>query len=180
MMIVLASVGIGHVRDTGFTDAPAGFTMICHLYLALSQGELHLQSTDPTVQPFLDHNMLDHEFDRTRVREQLRISLELAKTPQMSEFLGELRSPTWNDLSSDEKMDDWILRESTTGHHISGTCKMGPYDDGMAVVNQYGRVHGLQGIRVADASIMPDCIRANTNVPTMMIGERMSDLIKQN
>jgi choline dehydrogenase-like flavoprotein len=55
---------------------------------------------------------------------------------------------------------------------------MGPYDDGMAVVNQYGRVHGLQGIRVADASIMPDCIRANTNVPTMMIGERMSDLIK--
>ena len=55
---------------------------------------------------------------------------------------------------------------------------MGPYYYGMAVVNQYGRVHGLQGIRVADASIMPDCIRANTNVPTMMIGERMSDLIK--
>ena len=178
MMIIMCSIGIGHVRTSGYSDSPPGLTMIAHLYLALSQGELHLQSTDPKVQPFLDHNMLDHEFDRTRVREQLRISLELAKTPQMSEFLGELRSPTWNDLSSDEKMDDWILRESTTGHHISGTCKMGPYDDGMAVVNQYGRVHGLQGIRVADASIMPDCIRANTNVPTMMIGERMSDLIK--
>ena len=55
---------------------------------------------------------------------------------------------------------------------------MGPRDDRMAVVDQRGSVHGIECLRVADASIMPDCIRANTNVPTMMIGERMSDLIK--
>ena len=69
------------------------------------------------------------------------------------------------------------MREATTGHHISGTCKMGQSEDSMAVVDQYGRVHGLDNIRVADASVMPDCIRANTNVTTMMIGERISDFM---
>ena len=67
----------------------------------------------------------------------------------------------------------------TTGHHISGTAKMGQDTDEMAVVNQFGRVHGVDGLRVADASIMPDCIRANTNVTVMVIGERMADLIKE-
>jgi len=69
------------------------------------------------------------------------------------------------------------MKEVYTGHHISGTCKMGPSRDPMSVVNQYGRIHGLENIRVIDASIMPDCIRANTNVTTMMIGERLSDMI---
>ena len=70
------------------------------------------------------------------------------------------------------------MRNLGTSHHISGTCKMGPASDPMAVVNQYGRVHGLEDLRVADASIMPDCIRANTNATTIMIGERVADFIK--
>ena len=68
---------------------------------------------------------------------------------------------------------------ATTGQHISGTCKMGPDSDDMAVVDQYGRVHGMENLRIVDASIMPDCIRANTNVTTMMIAERVSDFIKE-
>ena len=71
------------------------------------------------------------------------------------------------------------MRRATTSHHSSGTCKMGPASDSMAVVDQYGRVHGIDGLRVADASIMPDCIRANTNATTMVIGERIADLIGQ-
>ncbi len=67
----------------------------------------------------------------------------------------------------------------STSQHISCTCKMGPSSDPMAVVDQYGKVHGIEGLRVVDASIMPDCIRANTNVTTMMIGERVADWIKQ-
>ena len=82
-------------------------------------------------------------------------------------------------LASDDALDDWVMRNVSTCHHISGTCKMGPESDDMAVVDQYGKVHGLEGLRVVDASIMPDCIRANTNVTTMMIGERVSDFIKQ-
>ena len=66
-----------------------------------------------------------------------------------------------------------------TQHHISGTCKMGPGSDSMAVVDQFSRVHGLQGLRVVDASVMPDVIRANTNATTIMIAERVADWIKE-
>ena len=62
--------------------------------------------------------------------------------------------------------------------HISGTCKMGPASDGSAVVDQYCRVHGLENLRVADASVMPNVVRANTNSTTIMIGERVADWIK--
>ena len=74
---------------------------------------------------------------------------------------------------------EFVRREVTPGQHISCTCKMGPPNDPMAVVDQYGKVHGLQNLRVVDASIMPDCVRANTNVTTMMIGEHISDFIRQ-
>ena len=87
--------------------------------------------------------------------------------------------PTDEELASDRSLDDWLMRRATTSHHSSGTCKMGPASDSMAVVDQYGRVHGIDGLRVADASIMPDCIRANTNATTMVIGERIADLIGQ-
>src|SRR5262249_51772686 len=92
-------------------------------------------------------------------------------------ILGERLAPSDADLASDAALDAWMLREVTTTHHISGTCKMGPGADPAAVVDQTGKVHGLEGLRVADASIMPDCIRANTNATTMMIGERLADLI---
>jgi choline dehydrogenase len=69
------------------------------------------------------------------------------------------------------------MRNTGTSHHVSGTCKMGPATDEMAVVDQHGRVHGLENIRLADASIMPDCIRANTNVSSMTIGERVAEFI---
>ena len=72
-----------------------------------------------------------------------------------------------------------MRRDVTIGHHISGTAKMGPHDDEMAVVDQFGMVYGVDRLRVADASIMPDCIRANTNVTVMVIGERIADLIKE-
>ena len=71
-----------------------------------------------------------------------------------------------------------MMRNVRTSHHISSTCKMGPDSDPLAVVDQYAQVHGLEGLRVADASIMPDCIRANTNATSMVIGERVSDFIR--
>ena len=84
-----------------------------------------------------------------------------------------------SDLESDDNLNAWMRRDVTTGHHISGTAKMGPHDDEMAVVDQFGMVYGVDRLRVADASIMPDCIRANTNVTVMVIGERIADLIKE-
>ena len=82
------------------------------------------------------------------------------------------------DLASNDVLDQWLLRNVSTMHHICSTCKMGPESDALAVVDQYGRVHGLAGLLVVDASILPDCPRANTNVVTMMLGEHIADGIR--
>ena len=103
----------------------------------------------------------------------------LAEHADFRDIVEDRIEPTDADLESDDSLDDWLMREVSTAQHISCTCKMGPASDSMAVVDQYGRVHGLEGLRIVDASIMPDCIRANTNVTTMMIGERVSDFIRQ-
>jgi choline dehydrogenase len=146
--------------------------------LAMSKGELRLQSTDPTVQPILDYRYLEDEFDRRRMREMVRLAVKLFEHPDFEPIVAGRNEPTDEELASDEALDAFIARDISTGQHTSGTCKMGPASDPLAVVDQYGNVHGLQGLRVVDASILPDCIRANTNVTTMMIGERVSDFIK--
>ncbi|ETW94966.1 MAG: hypothetical protein ETSY2_48855, partial [Candidatus Entotheonella gemina] len=142
-------------------------------------GELRLTSNDPTVQPFLDYRYLEEEADRERLREAIRLCVRLAEHETFKDIIAERVEPTDADLASDEALDAWLRREVTTSQHISCTCKMGPESDPMAVVDQFGRVHGIRNLRVVDASIMPDCIRANTNVTTMMIGERVSDFIRQ-
>ena len=112
-------------------------------------------------------------------RQAIRLALRLAAHPALQALLRDRVSPTDADLASDQALDDWLRQNIGTSHHVSGTCKMGPAADPMAVVDQYGRVHGLDNLRIADASIMPDCIRANTNATTIMIGERIADLMRQ-
>jgi choline dehydrogenase len=150
----------------------------CSLQLALGAGELRLTSADPHVQPLLNYNYLTDPFDRERMRKAVRLAVRLAQDPAFKDLVIERVLPTDADLSSNDALDDWLMRNLGTSHHVSGTCKMGLTSDAMAVVNQYGRVHGLDGLWVADASIMPDCIRANTNATTIMIGERVADFIK--
>ena len=103
----------------------------------------------------------------------------LEEHPQLKKLIQSRKNPLDSDLESDDNLNAWMRRDVTTGHHISGTTKMGPHDDEMAVVDQFGMVYGVDRLRVADASIMPDCIRANTNVTVMVIGERIADLIKE-
>jgi choline dehydrogenase-like flavoprotein len=153
--------------------------MICHLDLAIGSGELRLTSTDPTIQPLLDYRYLDGASDRRRLRDSVRLCVKLAKHESLRPLLGERTQPIDAEIQSDDALDDWLRREVSTGHHVSCTCKMGPVSDSMAVVDQFGKVHGVKGLRVADASIMPNCIRANTNVTTMMIGERVADFVRQ-
>jgi choline dehydrogenase len=138
-----------------------------------------LTSTDPHVQPVLDYNYLADPFDLMRLREGMHIVLSLLEHPAFQEIVAERVYPANEDLATEATLDAWMMRNATTSHHSSSTCKMGPAGDPMAVVDQFGKVHGLEGLRVADASIMPDCIRANTNVTTMVIGERIADFIRQ-
>ena len=179
MMVFMNSFASERVNRGGDRMEPLGVRMIAILDLALSSGELRLTSSDPNVQPFLDYRYFDDPFDRQRMRDLVRMCLKLAEHEDFRDILDERVEPTDDDLESDDALDDWMLREATTGQHISCTCKMGPSSDPLAVVDQYGRVHGLNGLRVVDASIMPDCVRANTNVTTMMIGERIADFMRQ-
>ena len=153
--------------------------MMAALLHPLSCGELKLASTDPEVQPTLDYNYLADPFDRDRLREAVRMCLTLAEDVHLKDFMGERLDLTDGDLATNEDLDQWLLREATTFSHISGTCKMGPSSDPMAVVDQYGRVRGIEGLRVVDASIMPDLVRAPINPAVIMIGERIADLIQQ-
>ena len=152
--------------------------MNASLQLAMGQGELTLQSTDPHVQPFLNYNYYQEEEDLRRMRDGIRLAVRVAEQPMYQGVLEDRVTPTDADLASDEALNDWLRRNSGTSHHISGTCKMGPDSDPMTVVDQYLKVKGVDGLRVADASVMPDCIRANTNATTIMIAERLSDFIK--
>jgi choline dehydrogenase len=177
MQILMSSYATGRVDRGGDGRSNPSLVIQPVLNLAVGQGELRLQSDDPTIQPLLDFNLLAEEEDRRRLRDALRLSVRLAEHAAFRGMLGERIAPDDATLASDEALDAWMLREVTSTNHISGTCKMGPAADRLAVVDQRGRVHGVEGLRVADASIMPDCIRANTNATAMMIGERMAELL---
>ena len=150
----------------------------CVLNLAAGSGELRLASTDPHLQPVLDYRYLQEPRDRQRLREAVRIVVGMLEHPSLQGIVAERLTPTDEELASDDALDVYLMRNATTAQHISGTCKMGPASDPLAVVDQYCRAHGLENLRVVDASVMPDCVRANTNCTTIMIGERISDWLK--
>ena len=155
------------------------FTIIIALQNASTAGELTLASADPKAQPRLDYRYLTDPWDLQRLRNAVRQALAICRQPAMHGILGERLIPAEADLASDDSLDAWILRTVNTEHHSSGTCKMGPATDPLAVVDQHCRVHGLEGLRVVDASVMPNVVRVNTNATTIMIGERIADWIKE-
>jgi choline dehydrogenase len=109
------------------------------------------------------------------MREAVRLCVRLLEHDMYRDIVEGRIEPTDQDLASDDALDAWLLANVSTSQHISGTCKMGLRSDPMAVVDQYCRVHGLERLRVVDASVMPDVIRANTNATTIMIAERVAD-----
>ena len=146
---------------------------------AESAGRIRLASTDPTVQPDLDYNYLAHPNDLRRMRQAIHTAIGISQQPPFSDWVIERLNPVDADLATDDALDNWLLLNVCTQHHSSGTCKMGKASDAMAVVDQYCHVHGLEGLRVVDASVMPDVIRANTNATTIMIAERVADWIRE-
>ena len=111
---------------------------------------------------------------RNALRETRRVFLQKAFDP----YRGDQTKPGKDiDVDDDAQLDDWIRQTGETLYHPVGTCKMG--DDDLAVVNNNLQVHGIQGLRVVDASIMPTLIGGNTNAPTIMIAEKAADSIRQ-
>jgi choline dehydrogenase-like flavoprotein len=173
--MILSPASLNTVHATGQDPS---HTINCGLYLAVGAGALWLTSADPAVPPAMDYRYLEDPWDVQRLRDAVRLCVRLLDDPAFQAILDHRVSPTNAELATDAALDQWLLQHVTSSYHISGTCKMGPASDPMAVVDQWCRVHGLSSLRVADASIMPNVVRANTNVTTMMIAERCADFIK--
>ena len=161
-------------------EKPVGLGVSLCLYLALSQGELRIQSADPRQPPYLEFNLLDDPFDSSRLREAIRMCADLFRHEAFEQIVEERVAPSDDVLFNDDALDSWMKREVITAHHVSSTCTMGPSSDPLAVVDQYGRVYGVDGLRVVDASIMPDTVRANLNLTVIAMAERAVDFIKAN
>ncbi len=153
--------------------------MMVGLLLPVSSGSLTLQSADASVQPVLDYNYLSESFDRERMREAVRLCIQLAQGEELRGLIGDLVDPSAEVAASDEALDQWMLLEAHTFSHPSGTCKMGPGSDPLAVVDQSGQVYGVESLRVADASIMPDLVRAPINPTVIMMGELIAELVRK-
>lgn len=151
----------------------------CGLELPVGSGELTLHSSNPEIQPQINYHYLEEPWDIQRMREAVRLAVSLAEHEAYRDIVAERVSPTDTDLATDDALDAWLLANVSSFQHISGTCKMGPTSDPMAVVDQYCKVRGINGLRVADASIFPDIVRANTNATVVMIGERVAGFIRQ-
>jgi choline dehydrogenase len=140
-----------------------------------SLGEIRLTSADPHVQPAIHYHYLTRETDLVRFRYAIRVAVELLRSAPFLGLVKERTDPTDEDLNSDEALDHWIRSDLSTSFHASRSCHMGPESDGMAVVDQYCRVYGVEGLRVVDTSIMPIVTSRGTAATAVMIGERASD-----
>jgi choline dehydrogenase len=150
----------------------------CTLGLPDGSGYVRLASADPGVQPTFNYCYLQHRNDIRRVREGLRLAARLLDSDAYKDVADHRIHPADDILASDDALDLWIRQTVGTARHVSGTCKMGPDGDPMAVVDQYCRVKGIQNLWVADASVMPRIPRSGgAHATVIMIGERVADWI---
>jgi choline dehydrogenase len=145
-----------------------------HLLEQRNRGRVFLQSADPREQVGIDSCMLEHPEDVKAMVEAMQFIDELVHKDGCKEFYGPLIQP-----GPAEDWGEFARKTYDSYHHGVGTCKMGPASDNMAVVDQKLRVHGMQNLWVGDASIMPVVSRANTNLTSIMIGERLADFVQE-
>ncbi|HCF4146995.1 MAG TPA: choline dehydrogenase [Pseudomonas aeruginosa] len=140
-----------------------------------SRGRIHLKSRDPRQHPSILFNYMSHEQDWQEFRDGIRLTREIMNQPALDPYRGRELSPGMN-VQSDAELDEFIRNHAETAFHPSCSCKMG--SDDMAVVDGQGRVHGMEGLRVVDASIMPLIITGNLNATTIMMAEKIADRIR--
>lgn len=144
------------------------------LMLAHSEGFVRIRSLDPYVDPEINYCLLERESDRMRMREGILLCRQLAEHKEVSRHLKNPVDPADTCFTEQGQLDVWMMENVSTAHHVSCTCRMGSSSDANAVVDERGHVHGIEGLRVIDASIMPDCVRANIHSTVLMMAERLS------
>ena len=140
-----------------------------------SRGRIHVTSKDPRQHPSILFNYMSHEQDWREFRAGIRITREIFQQRALSPYLGREISPG-ADLRTDAELDAFVRSHAETAYHPSCSNQMG--NDDMCVVDGQGRVHGIEGLRIVDASIMPQVTTGNLNAPTIMIAEKMADAIR--
>jgi choline dehydrogenase len=154
----------------------SGFTSIAYQLRPESRGEIKLKSPDPFDAPAVHPNYLSAETDRTTIVAGLKLIRRILANPHMQSFI-EAEFQPGPTVESDDELLDYARRRGGTVYHPTSTCKMG--SDPMAVVDAELKVHGVDALRVADASIMPTVVSGNTNAATIMIGEKLADMVRQ-
>jgi choline dehydrogenase len=141
-----------------------------------SRGSLRIRNADPAAPPEIRINYLSTEVDRTANVEGLKILRKILQAPALSSYVVEEVDPGIK-VSTDEELLNFCRQRGSTVYHPTSTCRMG--NDPLAVVDQRLRLRGIQGLRVVDASVMPDLVSGNTNAAVIMIAEKASDMILQ-
>jgi choline dehydrogenase len=152
----------------------SGFTCYAHPMRPESKGHIHITSADPNRPPAINFNFLSAPPDAELTVKAIRIARAIMTAPSMATLQVSEVAPG-SDRTTDDEILDWVKHSAETTYHPVGTCKMG--SDSMAVVDSRLRVHGIEGLRVADASIMPTLTSGNTNAPSIMIGEKASAMV---
>jgi choline dehydrogenase-like flavoprotein len=140
-----------------------------------SRGFVEAKSADPHVQPVINPRYLTEESDRRAIVGGLKFVRRIFSAPALQPYVGDERLPGAQ-VQSDDELLDYAKRNGNTVYHASCTCMMGQH--AMAVVDDELRVHGIEGLRVIDASVMPAVTSTNTNAPTIMIAERGAAMIR--
>lgn len=157
-------------------DSFEGMTLAPYQVRPFSRGSIQLRLPDVNIHPMIKMNYLDDERDRRALLWALRFLRNMATMPALSQFVeSEVRPGP--EVQTDEAWLHWLEPHLTTGYHPVGTCKMGRENDPMAVVTPDLKVRGIQGLRVIDASVMPNIICGNTNATSVVIGDKGADLV---
>lgn len=169
------SLALYSMRNLGDSlDAFSGVSGIFTLLRPESRGSVHVKSSDPLQAPAIDPNYLSARKDRDTLVAGARALRRIFQSPSLARHMTEEIEPG-PDCGSDDALLDFIRRRGSTVYHPVGTCRMGP--DAMSVVDERLRVRGFSGLRVIDASIMPEVVSGNTNAATIMIAEKGADMV---
>lgn len=161
-------------NDKGnMVTAPGTTATVCYLR-PTSRGSVHIKSSDPKAYPAITANYLDTENDRIKTIEAIRKTRAIFNAPSLDKYRDHEILPG-EQIESDEAILDYVRETGNSVYHPVGTCKMGK--DRKAVVDAQLRVKGVEGLRVADASVMPTIVSGNTNAPAVMIAEKCADMI---